>query len=56
MTIAAVDGVVERIPGDIGSGRGITLGFKLRGEGRMLADFAAQLDDAGQVTVPISTG
>jgi hypothetical protein len=31
-----------------------SLGFKLRGEGRMLADFAARLDDAGQVTVTIS--
>ncbi|HEY2261656.1 MAG TPA: hypothetical protein VGI96_03410 [Streptosporangiaceae bacterium] len=31
-----------------------SLGFKPRGEGRMLADFAARLDDAGQVTVTIS--
>ena len=31
-----------------------SLGFKLRGEGRMLADFAARLDDAGQATVTIS--
>jgi hypothetical protein len=28
-----------------------SLGFKLRGEGRMLADFTARLDDAGQATV-----
>ena len=31
-----------------------SLGFKLRGEGRMLADFARRLDDAGQATVTIS--
>lgn len=31
-----------------------SLGFKLRGEGRMLADFAARLDDAGQATITIS--
>jgi integrase/recombinase XerD len=30
-----------------------SLGFKLRGEGRMLADFARRLDDAGQDTVTI---
>jgi integrase len=31
-----------------------SLGYKLRGEGRMLADFAARLDDAGQATITIS--
>jgi integrase len=31
-----------------------SLGFKLRGEGRMLAGFARRLDDAGQATVTIS--
>jgi site-specific recombinase XerD len=31
-----------------------SLGFKLRGEGRMLADFAARLDDAGQASITIS--
>jgi integrase/recombinase XerD len=31
-----------------------SLGYKLRGEGRMLADFAGRLDDAGQATVTIS--
>lgn len=31
-----------------------SLGYKLRGEGRMLADFAARLDDAGQTTITIS--
>jgi hypothetical protein len=32
-----------------------SLGFKLRGEGRMLADFAARLDNAGQATITVST-
>src|ERR1019366_10825334 len=31
-----------------------SLGYKLRGDGRMLADFAARLDDAGQATITIS--
>ena len=31
-----------------------SLGFKLHGDGRMLADFAARLDDAGQATITIS--
>lgn len=31
-----------------------SLGFKLRGEGRMLAGFARRLDEAGQATVTIS--
>lgn len=31
-----------------------SLGYKLRGEGRMLADFAARLDDAGQATITIT--
>ena len=31
-----------------------SLGFKLHGEGRMLADFAARLDDAGQASITIS--
>lgn len=31
-----------------------SLGYKLRGEGRMLADFARRLDEAGQATVTIS--
>jgi integrase/recombinase XerD len=31
-----------------------SLGFKLHGEGRMLADFAARLDDAGQPSITIS--
>ena len=29
-----------------------SLGFKLRGEGRMLADFAARLDDAARPRSP----
>ena len=31
-----------------------SLGWKLRGDGRMLAGFAARLDDAGQATITIS--
>ena len=31
-----------------------SLGFKLRGEGRMLAGFARRLDEAGQATVTVS--
>jgi site-specific recombinase XerD len=31
-----------------------SLGFKLHGEGRMLAGFAARLDDAGQASITIS--
>jgi len=31
-----------------------SLGFKLHGDGRMLADFAARLDDAGQACITIS--
>jgi integrase/recombinase XerD len=31
-----------------------SLGFKLRGEGRMLAGFAARLDEEGQATITIS--
>jgi integrase/recombinase XerD len=31
-----------------------SLGYKLRGEGRMLSGFAAWLDDAGQATITIS--
>ena len=31
-----------------------SLGFKLHGEGRMLADFAARLDDADQASITIS--
>jgi integrase/recombinase XerD len=31
-----------------------SLGFKLRGDGRMLTDFATRLDDAGQATITIS--
>jgi site-specific recombinase XerD len=31
-----------------------SLGFKLHGEGRMLADFAAWLDEAGQASITIS--
>jgi site-specific recombinase XerD len=31
-----------------------SLGFKLHGDGRMLADFAARLDDAGQANITIS--
>jgi hypothetical protein len=31
-----------------------SLGFKLHGEGRMLAGFATRLDDAGQASITIS--
>ena len=31
-----------------------SLGFKLRGEGRMLAGFAARCDEQGQATITIS--
>jgi hypothetical protein len=31
-----------------------SLGYKLRGEGRMLAGFAARLDEEGQATITIS--